>query len=254
MEDTMESTTIDTLDTKLPTLSNKYNLIKTGGLIQRVEQLGFKMEKFVALKTRKIERRGYQKHRVIFTSPLMKETSDGIPQLLLTNSHDGTSSVILQLGFFRMVCSNGLVVGSNVVPPIRVRHSGNNFEDKLTIAINTIVAQSQKLNESIEQLKSRQLNSTEVINFQREAIQNRLGKDTKIESFSMPIYRREDEATDLFTVLNVVQENLIRGGARVTVNDNGVQKDKAIRKVSSMLSQMEINNMLWNLAVEKLAA
>lgn len=249
----MESTTIDTLDQKLPTLSNKYNLVKTSGLIQQVESLGFKMERFVALKTRKIERRGYQKHRVIFSSPLMRETSDGVPQLLLTNSHDGSSSVILQLGFFRFVCSNGLVVGSNIVAPIRVRHSGNNFEEKLTIAINTIVAQAQKLSESIERLKSKTLTSAEIREFQREALQNRLGADIKIEDFYLPVHREEDKAQDLFTVMNVVQENLIRGGARVTVVEGETQKNKAVRRINSMIGQMELNNMLWNLAEQKVA-
>ena len=249
----MESTTIDTLDQKLPTLSNKYNLVKTSGLIQQVESLGFKMERFVALKTRKIERRGYQKHRVIFSSPLMKETSDGVPQLLLTNSHDGSSSVILQLGFFRFVCSNGLVVGSNIVAPIRVRHSGNNFDEKLTIAINTIVAQAQKLSESIERLKSKTLNGAEIREFQREALQNRLGADIKIEDFYLPVHREEDKAQDLFTVMNVVQENLIRGGARVTILEGETQKNKAVRRINSMVGQMELNNMLWNLAEQKVA-
>lgn len=249
----MESTTIDTLDQKLPTLSNKYNLVKTSGLIQQVESLGFKMERFVALKTRKIERRGYQKHRVIFSSPLMRETSDGVPQLLLTNSHDGSSSVILQLGFFRFVCSNGLVVGSNIVAPIRVRHSGTNFDEKLTIAINTIVAQAQKLSESIERLKSKTLNGAEIREFQREALQNRLGADVKIQDFYLPIHREEDKAQDLFTVMNVVQENLIRGGARVTILQGETQKDKAVRRINSMIGQMELNNMLWNLAEQKVA-
>lgn len=246
------TTEINTLDQKLPTLSDKYKLAKTSEIVKRIEGLGFTMTSFVALKVRKKERQGYQKHRAIFTSPLMKATNDGVPQLLLTNSHDGTSSVVLQLGFFRYVCSNGLVVGSNLIEPVRVRHSGNDFDERLIVAINFIVAQAEKLTESIEKLKATKLSDAEIIAFQREALQKRLG-NVKIESFSMPVYRTEDQANDLFTVMNVVQENLIRGGARVLIEQDGKRKDKAIRRVNSLISQTEINTMLWNLAEQKAA-
>lgn len=247
------TTEIQTLDQKLPTLSDKYKLAKTSEIVKRIEGLGFTMDKFVAMKVRKKERQGFQKHRAIFTSPQLKATTDGVPQLLLTNSHDGTSSVVLQLGFFRYVCSNGLVVGNNLIEPVRVRHSGNDFDDRLIVAINFIVAQAEKLTESIERLKSKTLTGAEIRAFQREALQTRLGADVKIEDFFFPVNRDEDKAQDLFTVLNVVQESLIRGGARVILEQDGKRKDKAIRRVNSLVSQTEINTMLWNLAEQKVA-
>ena len=248
------TTEINTLDQKLPTLSDKYKLAKTSEIVKRIEGLGFTLDKFVAMKVRKQERQGFQKHRAIFTSPTLKATTDGVPQLLLTNSHDGTSSVILQLGFFRYVCSNGLVVGSNLIQPVRVRHSGNDFDERLIVAINHIVAQAEKLTESIERMKSKVLTSAEIQAFQREALQKRLG-DVKIESFSVPTHRREDEAQDLFSVFNVVQENLIRGGARVMIEDkDGNRKARAVRRVNGLVSQTEINTMLWNMAEQRMAA
>lgn len=247
------TTEIATLDQKFHTLTDKYKLAKTSEMVKTIEGLGYKMEKFVALKVRKKERQGFQKHRVIFTSPNLKATADGVPQLLLTNSHDGTSSVILQLGFFRFICSNGLVVGDNLIQPVRVRHSGNDFDQRLIVAINHIVAQASKLTESIDKMKSTVLTQAEIITFQREALQNRLGNDSIIHSFSMPVHREEDKATDLFTVMNVVQENLIRGGARVLVEQDGKRKDKAVRRVNSLIAQTEINTMLWDLAQQKVA-
>lgn len=251
--DTM-TTEINTLDQKLPTLSDKYKLAKTSEIIKRIEGMGFTMNRFVALKVRKKERQGFQKHRVIFTSPLLKESFDGVPQLLLTNSHDGTSSVVLQLGFFRYVCSNGLVVGRNIIEPIKVKHSGADFDERLIVAINNIVAQAEKLTASIGRLKSKTLTNSEILNFQREALQKRLGDNVKIQSFSMSINRPEDTANDIFTVMNVIQENLIRGGARVVVKDeNGNSKDKAVRKISSLITESEINTMLWDMAEQRVA-
>lgn len=247
-------TTIETLDQKFPTLTEKYKLAKTSEMIKTIEGLGYKMDRFVALKVRKKERQGFQKHRVIFTSPSLKATADGVPQLLLTNSHDGTSSVILQLGFFRMVCSNGLVVGDNLIQPVRVRHSGNDFDQRLIEGINFIVAQADKLTQSIDKMKQVKLSDAEIKSFQRDALQNRLGDDALIDSFTIPVQRNEDQANDLFTVMNVIQEALIRGGARVSVEQNGQRKNKAIRKVNSLTAQTDINTMLWNLAEQRMVA
>jgi hypothetical protein len=245
--------TIETFDQKFHTLTDKYKLAKTRDIVDRIVSLGFTLDKFVANKTRKKERQGFQKHRAIFTSPLMKATADGIPQLLLTNSHDGTSCIELRLGFFRMVCANGLVIGTSLVPEIRLRHTGADLDDRLIAAIDNIVAQAPKLTDSIDKMKSTILTQAEITAFQREALQKRLG-DAKIESFSVPSHRVEDNASDLFTVMNVVQENLIRGGARVLVEQDGKRKDKAIRRVNSLITQTEINTMLWDLAEKRLVA
>jgi hypothetical protein len=248
------NTEIATLDQKFHTLTDKYKLAKTSEMIKTIEDLGYNMDKFVAMKVRKKERHGFQKHRVIFTSPTLKATVDGVPQLLLTNSHDGTSSVILQIGFFRYVCSNGLVVGNNLIEPVKIRHSGDNFNERLIEGINFIVAQADKLTASIDKMKQVKLSDAQAKEFQRAAIQNRLGSDVKLESFTVPVQRDEDKQNDLFTVMNVVQEALIRGGARVLVEENGQRKDKAIRRVRGLATQTEINTMLWNLAEQSMAA
>lgn len=252
------STEINTLDQKLPTLTDKYKLAKTSDIIKRIEGLGFKLDNFVAMKTRKKERQGFQKHRAIFTSPLLKATNDGVPQLLLTNSHDGSSSVVLQLGFFRFICSNGLVVGTEVVAPIRIKHTGNDFEDRLIAGIDSIVAQAEKVSQSIDKLKAKVLSDAEVKAFQRAAVEwrleDRLSGNGKVEDFTMPVHRSEDKALDLFTIMNVVQENLIRGGASALIKkDDGSTKYQAIRKATSMNSQMTINTKLWEMA-ERLVA
>lgn len=243
--------TIETFDQKFHTLTDKYKLAKTRDIVDRIVSLGFTLDKFVANKTRKKERQGFQKHRAIFSSPLMKATSDGVPQLLLTNSHDGTSSVELRLGFFRFVCSNGLVVGTNLVPMIKIRHSGADMDERLIAAIDTMVAQAGKISESIDKLKAITLSPAQIKAFQLEALEFRT--EAKVESFSMPIHRNEDKGMDLFTVMNVVQENLIRGGASALRTKDGKTVNTAVRKLNSIQAQTNLNVKLWEMA-EQLAA
>lgn len=243
--------TIDTFDQKFHTLTDRYKLAKTRDIIDYIVSLGFQMDTFVANKTRKKERVGFQKHRAIFSSPLMKATADGIPQLLLTNSHDGTTCIELQLGFWRGLCANGLVFGTSIAAPIKIRHSGEGMQKKLEDAITLMVQQAEKIAESIDKLKAVTLTPAQVVEFQRSALELRLG--AKVDSFTMPIKRKEDAALDVFTVMNVVQENLIRGGATAQYTKDGKTNNKAVRKLQSIQAQTEINVQLWEMA-EALAA
>src|SRR3546814_2716824 len=45
-------------------------------------------------------------------------------EIILLNSHDGTSSYRMLAGMFRFVCSNGLVCGDTVAD-VRVPHKGD---------------------------------------------------------------------------------------------------------------------------------
>ncbi|MEN1550794.1 DUF932 domain-containing protein, partial [Pseudomonas aeruginosa] len=45
-------------------------------------------------------------------------------EIILLNSHDGTSSYQMLAGMFRFVCSNGLVCG-DIVADVRVPHKGD---------------------------------------------------------------------------------------------------------------------------------
>ncbi|MDE9567420.1 DUF945 domain-containing protein, partial [Xenorhabdus bovienii] len=49
---------------------------------------------------------------------------DDVPEIILVNSHDGSSSYQMIPGVFRFVCNNGLVCGETF-GDIRVPHKGD---------------------------------------------------------------------------------------------------------------------------------
>ena len=65
-----------------------------------------------------------------------------VPEIVMLNAHDGTSSMRLLSGLFRLVCSNGLVVQSHaLVEEVRIRHTHKALEEALTAA-RTVMAAS----------------------------------------------------------------------------------------------------------------
>jgi hypothetical protein len=61
--------------------------------------------------------------------------------------------------------------------------------------------------------------------------------------------RREDIKRDLFSVFNVVQENLIKGGVPgYRLNENGRWCRARSRKITSIDQNVKINRDLWAIA------
>jgi hypothetical protein len=222
--------------------SSKYKFISSSFLKEKLETNGFEFSKLIEnkLKKNKEVRQGFQKHTLIFNTNL--KTEQGHLQLLVTNSHEGSSSVQFRLGFYRLVCSNGLIVGSNIIPIIRVNHNEKGFNE-LDKVIEQVVANFQKVKNSIEVMQKVQLTDSQINEFYGNVIKLRI-PDKKVENFNIEVKRKEDNVKDLFTVFNVIQENLLTTGFRATIDG----KERKIRAIKGHLQSIEINQQLWDMA------
>lgn len=124
-------------------------------------------------------------------------------------------SVVVQMGMFRLVCLNGLVVGSSF-DMAKVRHTGNPIEE-LNNILPRLVAQREKLADQIKTMQSRNVTPVELAELSRKVADLRLN-GTKAKNIQyadlLKVRRIEDKNNDLFSVLNVLQENVMRYGIR----------------------------------------
>ncbi len=103
--------------------SERYTYIPTISLLDSLQREGF--QPFFACQTRVRDpgRREHTKHML----RLRREgqiTGKQVPEIILLNSHDGTSSYQMLPGLFRAVCQNGLVCGESF-GEVRVPHKGD---------------------------------------------------------------------------------------------------------------------------------
>lgn len=237
--------TVSCLDQTSHLGSSKFGFISSANLVTQFEKHGLTLDKVVEMKIKKnkLERQGFQKHRMLFNTGL--NVKDGTLQLLVTNSHEGSSALKFQLGFFRFVCSNGLVVGNDIVTPVKIRHTIDNAEH-LNDSISMILNQKTKVYESIESLSSKKLNDDQILDFSQKALDLRgyeLTNGLLVPRFT--VKRTEDRQADAFTVMNVIQENIIRTGFKA-FDDQG--KMHGLRAIKSLDEQNRINTGLWDLA------
>jgi hypothetical protein len=184
------------------------------------------------------------------------KVNDIFPEIVLINSHNGTSSAILHMGLFRKICANGLVVGEAFQTSFRVPHIGEPRENILTAATH-IMKSAPRLNDTIDRWRKRIMTVAEVNEFGRRA--------AELRKFSGPIitdpdrvgsitsaHRKEDASQNLWHVFNRTQENLVRGGVLVASETTGkVRHSRGLRAVKPLV---ELNRGLWDLAEEFLPA
>lgn len=231
--------------------SVKYQFISTKEVIEVLVAQGWEL-----VKVKQGSRAGkvYGKHMVEFKHPMYAGLIDE-PRIYLTNAHDGTGSFCLYLGIYRLVCSNGLVVGKSFIVPQRIRHVGY-ATSKVQAALSVVAAAADRLSELVRRLKTVQTTPEQRLQLAQRALELRYGDQIPpVQALKMLEARRaEDTADDLYTVLNRIQENIVRGGAQyLAMQSNGRLTNRTIRAVNSVDASIKLNQGLFDEAL-KLAA
>jgi uncharacterized small protein (DUF1192 family) len=178
---------------------------------------------------------------------------DSIPEVVLWNAHDGSGSYQLRLGCLRVVCLNGLIVSMGAFPSVRVAHRGDIVDEVVTSAIE-ISERFGVLASQVERMENRLLRKDEQMRFAERALAIRLPEPAQsglLPEQLLTCRRVEDLGSDLWTCLNKVQENLLRGGlSRWTASGRRTRT----RAITSIVEDVRINGRVWELAEEVLAA
>lgn len=242
----------------------RYVHIPTHELLSNFREHGFLPYDVSTARIRKSadqSRNGFQKHLIRFrpAEAMLPEVArvvgDLVPEVVMINSHDGSSSYELLGGIFRFACANGLIVADAMIGAIRVRHTGRVL-DNLIEGSYEIAAQSGKVVERVEQMRKVHLGLPAMRHFAEQAIALRWdAEDAPVSPDTLVSPRRsEDTADTLWNVFNRAQEALLRGGNRYWQRDDeGRLTMRTTRPINGITQSVEINRNLWQLAERELA-
>lgn len=106
--------------------STRYAYIPTSDVLQGLRREGFEVFSATQARTRTEDKREHTKHllRLRHVSHTARGVGESTPEIVLLNSHDGSSSYQMMGGMFRLVCSNGLIVPDGICQTVKVQHSG----------------------------------------------------------------------------------------------------------------------------------
>ncbi|MBO9749588.1 DUF945 domain-containing protein [Xanthomonas phaseoli pv. dieffenbachiae] len=227
--------------------SQRYAYIPTATVLTELRKEGFQPFMVTQTRTRHEDRRDYTKHMIRLRHASQINARGEANEIILLNSHDGTSSYQMLAGMFRFVCSNGLVCGDTVAD-VRVPHKGDVARQVIEGAYQVLHGFDRAL-ESRESMQVITLDEGEAEVFARAALSLKYDDPDKpapiTESQILMPRRFDDRRPDLWSVFNRTQENLTKGGLHGR-SANG--RRQQTRPVQGIDSDIRLNRALWLLA------
>lgn len=229
-----------------PHVSDKYVFIDTRELINNLEAGGFKVTDARQLVPRSRDL-NYAKHMLRFRPVVEVEVNGVVPEIVVTNSHDTYAGFSMFAGLYRFICSNGMVIGQDLFR-MQARHRGNAKEIVDASVKHMTEEIFPKLNEKVERWSKIELTKEQKLDFaNRATVLRKSASYTPPELFLQP-RRAQDEGDDLWTVFNIVQEHLIKGGVTRTAYIS--HRHGLTRPINAIDKTISVNRGLWEIAEE----
>jgi Domain of unknown function (DUF932) len=255
----LQSISLDQLRSQLPQafatapasrVSKRYSFIPTSQILTDLDTLGWKVRSITNPKYKSEGKQLHGKHLVRLFNPNINISSGADVnhvEIALYNSSDGTSRFRMEVGIFRMVCSNGLVVKSHDFGGINIRHSGYSF-DALKTSIDEMVAGLPNVVTKINTFSSRILSAAEMTALAQSAYGLRnSGREATADELQAILHprRTEDAPNNLWCIFNRIQEAVITGGSLLVDRRGRMRTSRPIRNLDKGL---KLNQELWSLA------
>lgn len=240
--------------------SKSYDLFESDTIIQNLQRMNFVVRDAITQKSRSENGGGTSMTRHLYR--LCRQSDFGkaeMPELVLLNSHNGACSLRVYTGYFRLICTNGMICGGQ--ENLRIRHMGHTMEEVLS-AIRGVAEGFSESYAKVDAFKSKLLTGDEIREFAKRAnkIREEIGLREVGDCMALATPRRyEDRGNDLWSVYNRVQENLMKGGLELEKNaekyrmegDRVVRtRNRRTRPITNIVQNVGTNTRLWTLAEE----
>ncbi len=233
-------------DTPHGSRSERYSYIPTAAVLTELRKEGFQPFMVTQTRVRRDDRREHTKHLLRLRHASQIDGAEA-NEIVLLNSHDGTSSYQMLAGMFRFVCKNGLVCGDTVAD-VRVPHKGD-VAGQVIEGAYEVLHGFDRARASRDAMQAITLDAGEADTFARAALALKYDytdKPAPITERQLLAPRRfDDNRPDLWSVFNRTQENLVQGGLPGRSANGRRQRTRAVHGIDQNL---RLNRALWLLA------
>lgn len=247
-----------------PTMGERYTFIPSYVAVEQLGKMGL-VPVDGSQRSARSANQSHARHLVRFARKEdllgkgLRKVGDVIPEIVLSNSHNGRARYNLFAGFFRLACANGLIVSEGGTFGFSARHIGD--AASILEQVEEILGRFPKLLARVSAMRATVLTDPQRLRFAQAALEMRYTEEHRgkkpvfhapftAEAILLP-RRPDDERPDLWTTFNVIQENLIRGGVEGKSSNGRRTVTRDMRDVRKLLTY---NTGLWDLAAERIAA
>ena len=231
-------------------VSAKYSFIPTSVILTDLDKLGWKIREIKNPKYKSTANQSHGKHLVRLYNPdihISNGADQNFVEIALYNSSNGLSKFKMEIGIFRFVCENGMVVKSHDFGSINMRHLGYSF-DTLKASIDEMISKLPELAGKINQFTAKELTTSEIQGLARAAYDLRgSGRTPNAEEIAeiLKVRRPQDAGNSLWVVLNRLQESVVRGG-NMFIDARGRMRTQ--KPLINLDKSLKANQELWELA------
>lgn len=242
-------------------VSDKFQVIQPAAVGNALAERDFKLVHCITGKGRHADKLDFQRSIARYRSTNAFEVNGLSLDVIYISKHLGRGCDELRLGMYRGVCANQWAVGT-LFDITRFRHTGNALDDIQT-GIAAVLSQRGKLIETIQKMQAKVMTVSEIEALAERFAAIRLqGKENviKVDFRKLARVRRADDAAiDLFTVANVLQENVVRFPLPYDVTSHDGQGNEYARHMTtrrlreSSSALVDLNGKLFDAAMELIA-
>ena len=219
--------------------SEKYRFVSSDSLLDQMEEAGFLVVGAQEQRSRKPDGTPTRKHLIRFAHrDVLEHNRNQRIEVVMINSHNGSCSYQLMTGIFRLVCTNGLIVGARMAVSLR------------------LAGETPRIMDDIRRMQGVELPYKRQVDFVHEAARLRLGDnyEDRIRPEALLSPRRWNDIgftaggqATVWQCFNRVQENLIRGGIPLKPQKEGAYCRRSLRALNGIDGNTRLNRELWDL-------
>ena len=238
-----------------PGLSTKYSFLPTSRIIEDMDRLGWKVGQASGARYRNNINKEFGNHVIKFFHPdiYLRDQEGNIESyinVVVMNNHTGMGSFKFEIGIFRLVCSNGLILKDKDMGTFNIRHAGYSFE-QLQETLNQAIERLPDVVGRINQYNAITLTPEQQYEFAAKAVAlrsytDRVPTPEELEDILTP-RRQADEGNSLWVVLNRIQESVMKGGYHMVNAKGKLRKAKSIRNIQK---DIQLNQQIWELGMQ----
>ena len=242
-------------DTPAPHVSDRYQHVRTADIVEQMMNDGFTIKSASQQKTQKrtAGNEAFQKHRITMRMPTdngdTRKLGSIFPTVNIVNSGNWSSTFIMAVGLYRLVCENGMIAPFGAAnETIKIRHDRINEDTQA--GIQRAIDAAPGLFGFAEMCQGTELGTDEVRQFANEAARLRFGinpeesVDESMIQGLLRVRRYDDKPNDLWSVFNRVQENGTRGGFKIPDANNRMRR---VRERRNIVADTDWNQGLWTI-------
>lgn len=245
-------------DNRHEQVSERFAVIQPASVGAALAEQGFELSSLITGKGRHEDKKDFQRTIARYRSKHAFEIEGLSLDIIYISKHLGRGCDELRLGLYRGVCANQWAMGT-LFNMVRFRHTGNPLAD-IQDAIAAVLSQRGQLIDTIKKMQGITLKVDQIDALCKKYADIRLesvpgAKNVNYRSLAT-VRRADDAKLDLFTVANVLQENIVRFPLSYQVEShdgqgNAYMRNQSTRRFRESSAQLvDLNGKLFDAAMQ----